>query len=78
MNASDSNTHTGVYICKMLLRFLRIGGSVWKLKIDLKRLQEEINHDSERKKKKKKKRTNIQNDIKEVVEARKVNFKLYN
>ena len=44
--------------------FLRVGGSVWELKIDPKRLREEIKNDIERRRKKKYEKKSITSDKK--------------
>ena len=44
--------------------FSRVGGSVWELKIDPKRLREEIKNDIERRRKKRSEKKTIENDKK--------------
>ena len=41
---------------------MRVGGSVWELKIDPKRLREEIKHDIENKRTKRREEKGIKND----------------
>ena len=45
-------------------RFLTVGGSVWELKIDPKRLRKEIKNDIERRRKKIDENKSIKNDKK--------------
>ena len=51
--------------CRLIkTSFLKVGGSVWELKIDPKRLREEIKNDSEKQRKKRDEKKSLKSDKK--------------